>query len=122
MGLLLRLGLSCPGSPASTTNTPRSGFLNHTNGAVGPTTCACPRVRCYQDVARWKLWLGVQPIVDIFAHHVSGKTVALLDLAFELVALAVDLGEIVIGELAPLLFDFPFGLLLVSFNAIPVHF
>jgi len=51
--------------------------------------------------------LGAQPVVDVFAHHVLGQTVTLLDLAFELVTLSVDLGEIVIGELAPLLFDRP---------------
>src|SRR5580704_6156322 len=63
----------------------------------------------------------LQPVVDVLAHHVFGQAIALLDPAFELVALAVDLREIVVGELTPLLLDLAFGLLPVSFNAVPVH-
>ena len=48
---------------------------------------------------------------DILAHHVLGLTTALLDPAFELFALAVDLIRIIIRELAPLLFYFSLCLL-----------
>src|SRR5882724_4654816 len=52
------------------------------------------------------------PVVDILAH---------LDLAFELVALAANEIQIVVGQLAPLLFDLAFDLLPISFHAIPIH-
>jgi hypothetical protein len=46
---------------------------------------------------------GPEPVVDVLADLVLGKAVALLQLAFELFAAALDDVEIVIGELAPLL-------------------
>jgi hypothetical protein len=45
------------------------------------------------------------PIIDILLHHVLGMTVALLDLAFELLALAVYRNKVVVSELAPLFLD-----------------
>jgi hypothetical protein len=47
--------------------------------------------------------------------------VALLDLPFQLLALSVDHGEVVIRELAPLLLDLAGELLSVTFDAIPIH-
>src|SRR6516164_8045940 len=41
---------------------------------------------------------------------------------FKLFALSVDLGQIVIGELTPLLFDLALRLFPISFDAVPVHF
>src|SRR5882724_9222131 len=61
------------------------------------------------------------PVVDILAHLVLGDAVPLLDLAFELVALAANEIQIVVGQLAPLLFDLAFDLLPISFHAIPIH-
>jgi hypothetical protein len=55
------------------------------------------------------------------ANLVFGKAIALLDFAFELVAMARDNVEIVVRQAAPLLLDLPFDLLPVSFNAIPIH-
>src|SRR5262249_62111828 len=55
-------------------------------------------------------------------HHISGETVALLEHTFKLLALSVDLSQIVIGEFTPLLFDLTLSLLPISFNAVPVHF
>src|SRR5258706_16361932 len=52
---------------------------------------------------------------------VAGAAVALLDLAHELVALARDLVEFVVGELAPLFLDRALHLLPVAFDAVPVH-
>src|SRR5438552_692107 len=65
--------------------------------------------------------LSAAPIVDILAHLVLGDAVPLLDLAFELIALAANEIEIVIGQLAPLFFDLAFDLLPISFHAIPIH-
>src|SRR5262249_27995034 len=62
-----------------------------------------------------------QPIFNVLARPILGDAVALLNLAFQLVASAVDLGEIVVGELAPLLFDLALCLFPVSFYAVPVH-
>jgi hypothetical protein len=47
----------------------------------------------------------VQPIVNVFAHLIFGVAVASLNLAFQLIAPAIDGSQIVIGQLAPLLFD-----------------
>jgi hypothetical protein len=68
------------------------------------------------------LRLALQPSIDVLTHHIFGKTVALLDYAFKLFALSVDLSQIVLSELAPLLFDLTLSLLPISFDAVPVHF
>jgi hypothetical protein len=44
--------------------------------------------------ANFNLRLTFQPSIDVFAHHISGETVALLDYTFKLFALSVDLGKI----------------------------
>jgi hypothetical protein len=56
-----------------------------------------PRARIAR---RLRLRRALQPIIDIPARPVVGESVALLDFAFELVALAVDLSQVVIGEFA----------------------
>jgi hypothetical protein len=61
----------------------------------GPINGPAPRLR-----------LSIEPIIDVLAHEVFSQSIALLDLALELLAAAVDLSEIVIGQLAPLLLDF----------------
>src|ERR1700724_4241769 len=61
------------------------------------------------------------PIIDILLHHVLGMTVALLDLSFELLALAVYRGKVVVSELAPLFLDLADELLPVTFDTIPIH-
>src|SRR5258707_9593001 len=66
--------------------------------------------------------LRAVPVVDILAHLILGDAVPLLNLAFELVALAANDIEIVIGQLAPLRFDLAFDLLPISFHAIPIHY
>src|SRR5215468_9134944 len=52
---------------------------------------------------------------------VAREAVLLLDLAHELVALAVDDVELVVRQLAPLFFDLALELLPVAFDAIPIH-
>src|SRR5689334_12477679 len=61
------------------------------------------------------------PVVDFLLRLILGVTVALLQAAFELILLAVDDIEVVVGELAPLLLHLALDLLPVSFNAIPIH-
>ena len=79
-----------------------------------------PFRRSFQSKERLPLLRAV-PVVDVLADLVLGDAVALLDLAFELVALAGDDVEVVVGQLAPLLLDLALDLLPVSFNAIPIH-
>src|SRR5690349_9811542 len=62
--------------------------------------------------------LRAVPGVDVLADLILGEAVALLNLAFELVAAAVDDIEIVIGELAPLFLHLALDLLPVPFDAI----
>jgi hypothetical protein len=64
----------------------------------------------------------VEPIIDLFADLVLRIAVSLLELAFELIAPSIDGGEIVIGELAPLLYDSATDLFPVAGNSIPIHF
>jgi hypothetical protein len=49
------------------------------------------------------------------------EAVVLLDLALELVALPGNFVDLVIGKLTPMLLDFTFQLLPVSFDDIPIH-
>jgi hypothetical protein len=63
------------------------------------------------------LRLGVQPVVDVFAHQILGQAIALLDLAFQLIAEAVDLGQIIVGQLSPLLLDLANFCLILPFAA-----
>ena len=44
-----------------------------------------------------------------------------LQCAFELISFAVDRGEIIVGQLAPLFLDLAFDLLPIAFHPIPVH-
>src|SRR4029077_19352679 len=103
-----------------TTMMPRGKFPKTARGrAQKPVPAVALVARCRAFLRGFVLRL--QPVVDVFAHHVFGQAIALLYFAFELVALAVDLGKIVVGELTPLLLDLAFGLLPVSFDAVPVH-
>src|SRR4026209_2728539 len=61
------------------------------------------------------------PILHLLLGLVLADAVRVLDLADELVALAGDAVDVVVGELAPLLFHFALHLLPVAFDAIPVH-
>ena len=65
--------------------------------------------------------LSAVPVIDVAADAVLLEAVTFLDLAFELVALAGDAVEVIVGELAPLFFDLAFDLLPVSFDAVPIH-
>jgi hypothetical protein len=58
--------------------------------------------------------LATVPIVDILGGTILLVAVALLDLAFELIKLAIDDIEIIVSQLAPLLLDLTLDLLPVS--------
>jgi hypothetical protein len=61
------------------------------------------------------------PVFNVLLDLILGEAITLLDLSFELIAATVYGGEVIVGELAPLLLDLAGNLLPVSFNAIPVH-
>jgi hypothetical protein len=61
------------------------------------------------------------PVVNVLLDLILGEAITLLDLTFELIPATVDGGEVIVGELAPLLLDLACDLLPVSFNTIPVH-
>ena len=59
------------------------------------------------------------PVIDIATNPILFYAVALLDLAFELIALSGDAIKIIISEFAPLFFDLTLDLLPVSFGSCP---
>lgn len=69
----------------------------------------------------WLFRLPSDPIIDLFANVIHSEAVSLANLVLELITSPVDDSKVVLAELAPLFFDLPFGLLPVSFNAVPVH-
>ncbi len=65
--------------------------------------------------------LAAVPAVDVALDAILFNAVTLLDLTLQLVALACDLVQIIVSELAPLLLDLTLDLLPVTFDAVPVH-
>ena len=61
------------------------------------------------------------PVVDVFLGLVLRIAIALLDLAFQLLALAIDDVKVIVSEFAPLLLDLALHLLPVTFYAVPIH-
>src|SRR3982074_2931619 len=64
---------------------------------------------------------AVHPRVDLTLRLILGDAVAFLDTADELVLLAADDGQVVLGQLAPLLLHLAGELLPIAFDAIPIH-
>ena len=62
-----------------------------------------------------------EPGINLFAGLVLSVAVARLETTLQLVALAVDRGEIIVSEFAPLLLHLAFYLFPISFNSVPVH-
>ena len=62
-----------------------------------------------------------QPGVDVFPDLVLRDSLPLLDYSLQLIAMTLDFVQIVVGEIAPLLFDLSLELFPVTFHAIPVH-
>src|SRR5262245_11228195 len=84
-------------------------------GRTFPTGAAAKASQCQARL------LLVHPVVDVLLDPVLGITVARLNLAFELIVVAIDLGDIIIGKLAPLLLHLTAELLPAAFDAIPIH-
>ena len=63
----------------------------------------------------------VEQEAELRARLVLGDAVALLQLAGELLAIAFDQIEVVVGQVSPLLLHLAFELLPVALDAIPVH-
>jgi hypothetical protein len=73
------------------------------------------------EIKPWGGWPAshpAEPIVDVLLHLVLGIAVAGLDLALELLAVAVDLREVIVGELAPLCFHLAGDLLPIACDAV----
>src|SRR6478609_10927757 len=83
-----------------------------------PDVAAPPRCRLYNSHHSRQC---LEPIVNILSGLILGDAVPLLDLAFQLVTTSIDDVEVVVGEIAPFLFDLALHLFPVSFNAIPIH-
>src|SRR5712671_3332571 len=62
-----------------------------------------------------------EPVIHVLVNLILGEAVALLQLAFQLIAATLDHVEIIIGEFAPLLLGLAFDLLPVAFNPVPIH-
>ena len=62
-----------------------------------------------------------EPIVHVLSDLVLGEAVALLQLAFELLAAALDHIQVVVGELPPFLLRGALELLPVTFDPVPIH-
>ena len=60
-------------------------------------------------------------VLDLLLGFVLRDAVGLLDLARELITLAGNHVEVIVGELAPLRFNLAFELLPVAFHDIPIH-
>lgn len=69
----------------------------------------------------WSPGLTAVLVVDFFVGLIFLITVSLLELAFELIALAIDDVKIIVGKLTPLLLDLALDLLPVTFDWIPVN-
>src|SRR5579871_2730900 len=80
-------------------------------------------VRIGSHSRRFRLdhFLSAEPLVDLLPGLVFAQTISLLDETFELISAARDPVQIIVREIAPFLFDFPFELLPISFDRIPVH-
>jgi hypothetical protein len=65
--------------------------------------------------------LATAPVIDVAFNTILFDAIPLLDLAFQLVALAGDLVKIIVSEFTPLLLDLALRLLPVSFDPIPIH-
>lgn len=74
-----------------------------TRGCYAEKTNRAGRARQFappSHARKLRLRRALQPIIDILARPVVGESVALLDFAFGLVAVFVDLCQVVIGEFA----------------------
>jgi hypothetical protein len=91
---------------------------------VSPSARSAKSVQELAESPRERLPAGASPSipsVDLLAGFIPGDSVSLLNCAFELFCPAVDLGQVVVGELSPLLLHGALQLLPVSFDPVPIH-
>src|ERR1051326_1695477 len=62
-----------------------------------------------------------QPVVHFLADLIFGIAVAILDLAFQLIATPIHDRQVVVREFSPFLLDLALELFPVTFDAIPIH-
>jgi len=78
-----------------------------------------------QNSSRWflsKFLLEIfEEVIEVLLGFLFAVSVVRLELTYQLVFLAADLSQIVVGELAPLGFDFARKLFPVTFDFIPIH-
>src|SRR3982074_2816704 len=67
------------------------------------------------------LFERLEPVIHVLVNLVLGEAVALLQLAFELLAAALDHVEIVVGEFTPLFLGLSLELLPIAFDPVPIH-
>jgi hypothetical protein len=60
-----------------------------------------------------------KPVINVLAGLILCIAIALLQATFELIALAVDGGQIVVRQLGPFLFDLALDLFPVPFDSVP---
>ena len=82
---------------------------------VGTGATATIRLRVLRHVCSWC------PGIHLPLSVVSSNAVALLDLADQLLSATLNLIQIIIGELAPLLADAPLKLFPLAFQGIFIH-
>src|SRR5262245_35453502 len=63
----------------------------------------------------------VCPFIDVLLRLLLGDAIPLLNLANQLLSFALDLIEVVVGQVAPFLFDLSLKLFPLSGNLIPIH-
>ena len=68
------------------------------------------------------IFLASLPFGNLLFRFVFSDAVGFLNLPGQVFALTCNHIQMIIGKLAPLLFDIAFELLPVSFDTIPVHF
>src|SRR5512132_3795168 len=87
---------------------------------VSSWSVSVARIRVAIDVVL-EVAIAVRERIDLLFGLVLRDAIRFLQLACELIALAGDRVDLVVGQLAPLFLDLARQLLPVAFNPIPVH-
>src|SRR5205807_9868033 len=66
-------------------------------------------------------WQRRKPIIHVLAGLVLCVAIALLQSTFELVALPIDVSQIIVRQLGPLLFHLALDLFPIPFHLVPIH-
>src|SRR5262245_20258241 len=90
---------------------------NEGQGAEGAKASRCGR----HDPTSGMDLHAPKPIVDLLLCLILPVPVPRLDPPLELLAIAINLSHVIVGQLAPLLLDLAGHLLPAALNAVPVH-